>query len=58
MKNQNSEKCIEKLEELKKKIQKIMQIREDATSFNQYRVNFEITQPSNLVGGTLQQHQL
>jgi SNF2 family DNA or RNA helicase len=35
-----------------------MQIREDANFFNKYRLNFEVTQPRNLVGGTLQQHQL
>ncbi len=35
-----------------------MQIREDANQFNKYRINFQITQPKNLIGGTLQQHQL
>jgi SWI/SNF-related matrix-associated actin-dependent regulator of chromatin subfamily A member 5 len=35
-----------------------MQIKEDANFVNKYRLQFEVTQPSNLVGGTLQQHQL
>lgn len=35
-----------------------MQIRQDANQFNKYRINYQITQPRNLVGGILQQHQL
>jgi len=35
-----------------------MEIRSSANFLNKYRINYEITQPKNLVGGTLQQHQL
>ncbi len=35
-----------------------MQIRQDANQFNKYRINYQVTQPRNLVGGILQQHQL
>lgn len=35
-----------------------MQIKEDANFLNKYRLQFDVTQPSNLIGGTLQQHQI
>lgn len=35
-----------------------MQIKDNANAFNKYRIHFEVTQPSNLVGGKLEQHQL
>ena len=50
--------CLSKMEELKKRVEKDMHIRDDAKNMNRYKVHFEVTQPSNLVGGTLQQHQL
>ena len=35
-----------------------MQIKEDANEYHKYKIRFDIAQPDNLVGGTLQQHQL
>lgn len=35
-----------------------MQTKENANCINKYRVQFEVTQPSNLVGGEMKQHQL
>ena len=56
--NQRSRECLNKLEGLKKKVEKEMQIANNANNQRKYRCQFEISQPSNLVGGTLQQHQL
>lgn len=50
--------CLLKLEDLKKKVANNMQIKEDANVLNKYRLQFEITQPRNLIGGELGQHQL
>lgn len=49
---------LDKLEALKKKVAKEMQVKEDANFINKYRCHFDVTQPSNLIGGTLKQHQL
>ena len=49
---------LDKLEALKKKVAKDMQVKEDANFINKYRCHFDVTQPSNLIGGTLKQHQL
>lgn len=35
-----------------------MQIKEDVNNYHKYKIRFDITQPENLIGGTLQQHQL
>ena len=57
-KSKNSQAVLQKLEVLKKKIREEMQIKEDANDINKYRIHFEVAQPSNLIGGTLQQHQV
>lgn len=54
----DSHPCLQQLKALETEVRKVMQIQQNVNCLNKYRLQFEITQPTNLVGGTLQQHQL
>lgn len=50
--------CLSRLHNLLERVRRTVQSRKQTNSLASYRIGFEIAQPSLLLGGTMQPHQL